>query len=253
MPEASSEIAAEALASSSALFAEDARSEWELLLTALTVVGEDSAEKGREAEGNNASSSSTGNGSDGQPSSSEATASAATSPPSPSPSFPSLASAVARGDFSLAFSTPEARRILLVNSDGEEKCGSNEDDDEEDEDEDEAARRYWSSVADACCAPPSSSASASTSASLERLALGASALLAFVQAAFTGPELELGTPRELAEGRRGGGGKEEDESPAAEAEAEAAAAAASSPSSSLPPGGLPLSPLDAAALEATPA
>ena len=166
---APSEIAAEALASSSALFSEHARCEWELLLTALTVVGgDDSAEGSGEAAAGNASSSA-GNG---QP-----------SPAPPSPSFPSLASAAARGDYSLAFATPEARRILLVSG---EKCG------DEEEDEDEAARRYWSSVADACAA----ASSPSPSASLERLALGASALLAFVQAAFTGPELERGTPRE---------------------------------------------------------
>ena len=108
---ATSKIAAEALASSSALFVEHARCEWELLLTALTVVGEESAEKGKEAEGN---ASSTGSGSDGQPSSSSSSSSStASATPSPSPSFPSLASAVARGDYSLAFATPEARRILL--------------------------------------------------------------------------------------------------------------------------------------------
>ena len=211
---APSEIAAEALASSSALFSEHARCEWELLLTALTVVGGDDSAEGEgsgEAAAGNASSSA-GNG---QP-----------SPAPPSPSFPSLASAAARGDYSLAFATPEARRILLVSG---EKCG------DEEEDEDEAARRYWSSVADACTA----ASSPSPSASLERLALGASALLAFVQAAFTGPELELGTPRELAEGRD----REEEEGSQA-----AAAAAAASP---LPPGGLPLSALDAAALEAS--
>ena len=208
---APSEIAAEALASSSALFSEHARCEWELLLTALTVVGgDDSAEGSGEAAAGNASSSA-GNG---QP-----------SPAPPSPSFPSLASAAARGDYSLAFATPEARRILLVSG---EKCG------DEEEDEDEAARRYWSSVADACAA----ASSPSPSASLERLALGASALLAFVQAAFTGPELELGTPRELAEGRD----REEEEEGS-----QAAAAAAASP---LPPGGLPLSALDAAARQA---
>ena len=233
---ASPKTAAEAaLASSSALFAEHARCEWELLLTALTVIGgeEDSsaAEGSREAAAGNAPSST---GKDGQPSS---TSSAAATP---SPSFPSLASAAALGDYSLAFATPEARRILLLVNDDEEGK-------EEEEDEDEAARRYWSSVADACCAssPSSSPSSTSSASSLERLALGASALLAFVQAAFTGPELELGTPRELAEGRA-----EEKEAAAA-----ASPAAASSPSSAapspFPPGGLPLSALDAAALEAS--
>ena len=204
----------EAVASSSALFAEHAASEWKLLFTALTVVGEEDDAAGAPSSGD----------SDGQPSPSAAAAVAT----APSFSFPSLASAAARGDYSLAFATPEARRILSV-----------QDGDEGKEDEDEAARRYWSSVADACrsspsSSPPSSPTSAS-SAPLERLALGASALLAFVQAAFTGPELELGTPRELAEG----GGKQHSSSPVPP----------SLPPPPLPPGGLPLSALDAAALE----
>jgi len=239
-PKSNSKTADSALASSSALFSENSRSEWELLLTALTVIGDDDGAGGG-GEGAEKASSSRSSG-DGQRQQQPSPSSSSSTSSSSSPSFPALASAAARGDYSLAFTTGEARRILIRDDDREE--------DKEEDDEDEAARRYWSSVADACCSPSSSlsasSPSSAAASSLERLALGASALLAFVQAAFTGPELEPGTPKELAEGKKVKGKQKQEEEKSLSSPSPPPSSSSSLP---LPPGGLPLSALDAAALE----